>query len=318
MKKLILSAAVLAIVASCSTNEVTDVAPSMQSAIGFSTLNDRVTKAANEADDDYQVYAVSSSSDATAFYITDYVSCGDAETAFEGESGITYYWPTDGSTLAFYAYAPYNSSNVSDASTYDSCLSLTYVVEDDAQEDFTLASVASQTSGVVEFTFAHLLSKVTVNVVLEETFDVNYDLSTTAYRFDLLLAENSLSIAGSTVTYAASATTAEVAYTSAANDGYYNVLPQTMIDGCNISLDNITISHTESGVKLFDDVSLTPISLYEVDGFSGFEPGKSYEFTITVGDDATPDDDTDELEIITFKATATDWTSGTAAVLTQE
>ncbi len=100
MKKLLFSVAILAVAASCSKNEVPDAAPAAESAISFATLNN-LARSANDAADQYQVYAAQEGVTA-AWYIADYSKSEDDESLTN-----TYYWPTAATTtLEFMAFAP--------------------------------------------------------------------------------------------------------------------------------------------------------------------------------------------------------------------
>ena len=57
MKKILFSVAALALVASCSKNEVSEPIGAKQNPIGFSTLNSNATRTANEGESNYTVYA---------------------------------------------------------------------------------------------------------------------------------------------------------------------------------------------------------------------------------------------------------------------
>ncbi len=167
MKRLFFSVAVLATVASCSTNEVVDVASSSVKSIGFSTLNDRATKVANKNADGsnstYSVYAINAADD-TAWYITkETITPADG-----GDTSVnTYYWPADGSASAldFYAFAPATVLDVTkdaDGVATDETnsvldveatatagssesITLTYTVNSVASEDFTVATPVRDT-----------------------------------------------------------------------------------------------------------------------------------------------------------------------------
>ncbi len=208
MKKLILSVAILAVAASCSKNEMTELAPSLQNEIGFSTLNDRVvSKAANDDDDDFRLFAHMQNSTVNEWFIKDYVEhASDIDEKAYAPVGGPYYWPADGiySDIVFYAYAPYfttggnvveTTAKVDTSTTTD--ITLTYTVPATADEDFTVAAPVTATYDAdddkvyedaegasveddVPLVFSHMLSKVTFKVQLDDGVDgsmVNYYIS---------------------------------------------------------------------------------------------------------------------------------------------
>ncbi len=197
MKRLFLSVAVLAVAASCSKNEVTEISASQQQVIGFTNLNDRVTKAANDASDNYYVYA-KSTSDASSWFMTEEINGktdGDA-TVDDIKSGNVYYWPSS-STVNFYAFAPAaaNSTNLSVTDVVaDETLKLVYTVDPAAAEDFTVATpilaaystdqdgttgTDSAPTSAVPLVFSHMLTKATVAVTIDGTSLPSYTYSFT-------------------------------------------------------------------------------------------------------------------------------------------
>ncbi len=328
MKKILFSVAILAVAASCTKTEVVDVPQT--NAISFSTLNNRITKAANDANADYKVYAVQSSNTG-AWFIDDYVSCGSADTEFSPETK-TYYWPTDNSTLDFYAYAPESSSTITPTVTPATAISIAYVVGEDADEDFTLAApVEDQTAtsnstnpGVVDFEFAHMLSKVTVEITLEEEFAKVYEISTSdetdadapftatfAPQLDSFTVDVVAGAVNANVD--ASLSVEGVAYSDSTS---YMIAPQAF-ENCTIQINGITIRHIGNGSTFFPGgvgVDLTTLTLDgtelgDEDGGAAFAAGTHYVFTVEISGSST-EEGKDEAVEITMTATTADWNDG--------
>lgn len=201
MKKLILSAFVLAALASCAKNEV-DMTSTISEAtpISFSDINDRITKTANISGDNYQLYAWSTLADETSWFMDVIVGGSDGETyiSTDGENLTAYphYWPEQDATINFRAFCPDKismgtksevPSGTSDAAdcyltggtgtinyaTYDAIadthkVGFTYNAGL-GREDVTLCDVeqtVNKSNGTVDLQFAHLLSAITIKVEL--------------------------------------------------------------------------------------------------------------------------------------------------------
>ncbi|MFI3288338.1 MAG: fimbrillin family protein [Rikenellaceae bacterium] len=320
MKKILFSVAILAVAASCAKTEVVDIPQT--NAISFSTLNDRITKAANDDNADYKVYATQS--DITgAWFMDDYVSCGSAETAYSPETK-TYYWPTDGSTLDFYAYAPKSSGTITPTVTPATAISIAYVVGEDADEDFTLAEPvktqkAGTNEGVVNFEFAHMLSKVTVQVTLEEEFAEVYEISTSddeaadapftatfAPQYDSFTVDVMAGAVDANVEASLSAVGTEYSLATS-----YMIAPQAFED-CTIQINGITIRHIGNGSTFFPsgvgvDLSTIRLTGDELSGGDAkFAAGTHYVFTVEISGSSTEEGEDPAVEI-TMTATTADW-----------
>ncbi len=310
MKKIILSAAILAVAASCSKNEVVDLPKANQ--IGFYAMNDNVTKVANDVATgvDYKVYAnvIKAGTPATSWLINDDV-VGTTDLATAGP----YYWPmaTD-EVVDFYAYAPASAVITDLVATSGATTAVTfgYEVPAGAQEDFTIAGKCDDytvTQETANFTFAHKLSKVTIKVDLTDelktsgyTLDPNYESAISVFQ-----TKSAVDVCNETLTPATTATTL-TAYDVDDTNVYY-IMPQAT-ENCQIQLQDIKVNHT-SGSSLFGDavVDLKEITLGAT-AMSGadFAEGKHYVVTVTVGGDATTEDDK-TLTVIKFSAASADW-----------
>ena len=75
MKKILMALAAAAILAGCSKNEQENVDGFTPKQIKFTNLNDKLTRAANDGNDPYRVYAAWSGG--TGWFINDQVSASD-------------------------------------------------------------------------------------------------------------------------------------------------------------------------------------------------------------------------------------------------
>lgn len=297
MKKLFFSAAILAALASCSKEEAVDMSQSKQ--IGFYSLNDRVTtKAANDSGESFRIFATKGET-ASAWYIKDHVDYGTSATALAPENG-PYYWPTDGSAISFYAYAPYNSggtNNVTESLTDATAISLTYTVPSGAQEDFTVASpqaIASAnfpTDGTVDLIFKHMLSKITVKVEPSDTFDINNYISDGTGEVDtdspfsatFTAVSNTITVDATEATPVAKAATNVGDVLAYDSQRSYYIAPQDFAN-CSLQINGITIRDKATHSELFSgDLDVITFDGSELNGVgAAFESGKHYVFTVTI------------------------------------
>ena len=148
MKKILMALAAAAILAGCSKNEQENVDGFTPKQIKFTNLNDKLTRAANDGNDPYRVYAAWSGG--TGWFINDQVSASDVP------SGGPYYWPASGS-VDFYAWAP---ADVAATGTYPT-LSIAYEVPANANKDFGIARISraeNQLSGGKAMGSVHYIS----------------------------------------------------------------------------------------------------------------------------------------------------------------
>lgn len=309
MKKLLLSVAVLATVASCSKNEVSDVdLQSQGDQITFTTLNDRVmTKAANDAAAPYVVYAADET--VTGKWI---ISALDVTCEADGDDTWTghYYYPASGKNVNFLAYAPKApaSATVAAANTTVNAPQIVftdYTVNTSADEDFTVAK-QTQASGLVTLTFAHMLSKVDVQVTLDEKltdFTLTAETSAAA-ELGVLLNKNTATLTkdggswgtaeldGSDVSYTRDLTATNNVATTVADDvKSMMILPQAG-KGCTVTLSGLTIKDSEENVILdgtSSDKALGTYTLTETQ-LENFVAGTAYTIVVNITSAAKDED----------------------------
>lgn len=312
MKRLFLSAVVLAMVASCSKSEVYETPKANQ--IGFSALNDRVTtKAANDNNSSLRIFAAKDGA-TNAWYIADYIAYG-ASTSALAPAGGPYYWPTDDSSMSFFAYAPYEPSkgNVTESDVSYSKVALKYTVPAGAQEDFTVAkpqtiesSDYEKTGYVVDLVFKHMLSKVTVKVDLSESFGKNHYISDgsakietdTPFTATITALKNTITVDATSSPVAIAAENASDKLEYADKTSYY-IAPQDF-KGCSLKIKGVTIRDRATDSELFSgDLDMITFDGSELKtSAAAFQSGKHYIFTVTI-DAASAD-----LTEIKFTATS--------------
>lgn len=287
---------------SCSQNDILETIDE-NNAISFSNLNDRVTRAANDAGADYAVYAVRSE---TSVWFMEGVKVNGAT----NEYAPLRYWPTTGS-VHFYAYAPFEKTSIL-SSTVGS-LPFTYTVPSAANEDFTIATPVTASSGTVNLSFNHMLSKITVAADLTADLkSAGYSVSFTSATLGVAKNEGEgnltttpivdLTAGGSPATYQGAKT--------------YMFIPQASI-GSTLQLNDVVINH--NGEEYWSgDMKVYTIAEGNIAG-NRFARNTHYTITFTI--DATSEDGSDEKvfgDAITFSSSiAADWTTGASVTITQ-
>lgn len=158
-------------IAGCSQNEIVETAQPGNEAVGFSVYSGVHTRAAvtdyaaiKDVAAGFGVVAISSASGNP-------LHMKDTHVTYSGSSwGYTpaVYWPTEGSSLSFYAFAPYNGAGISKgASSADfestTAPSVTLTLQAPKKMvDLVAAKAENKTSenGAVSLKFAHVLSRV--------------------------------------------------------------------------------------------------------------------------------------------------------------
>ena len=158
-------------IAGCSQNEIVETAQPGNEAVGFSVYSGVHTRAAvtdyaaiKDVAAGFGVVAISSASGNP-------LHMKDTHVTYSGSSwGYTpaVYWPTEGSSLSFYAFAPYNGAGISKgASSADfestTAPSVTLTLQAPKKMvDLVAAKAEGKTSedGAVSLKFAHVLSRV--------------------------------------------------------------------------------------------------------------------------------------------------------------
>lgn len=294
MKKIFIMAATAMVLASCSDVELENTRTG-QKEIEFSNLNDKVnTRAANDGNDDYQVYA-DWSGVTTNWFIKDQVN-GTSNLP----AGGPYYWPANG-TVDFYAWAP---ASVTASDTYSN-LSIAYTVPAAANQDFTIAAPKTGlSSGNVAFEFSHMLTKVSITATLHQDLsDAGYVLNTTglAAKLNVLSTGGTINPKSATLAWASPNTTA-ASYTGATS---YLIMPQSSV-GCEVQITG-GIVITKNGTEIYSgSLNEYTIATGNVTG-NQFVMGKHYMLNLTISDASTGGGGENIFSAITFSSTVANW-----------
>ena len=323
MKKIFLATAAIVILASCSKNE-SELLKNSANEIKFSNLNDRVTRAANDAGDNYRIYANSTMTSEASWFINDVINGSNPD--INKAQGGPYYWPA-GETVDFYSYAPAGSTNAAVTPTYAfgaPTFSVVYTVPTAANEDFTIATpmlgldkTAGSNTGTVDFTFNHMLSKIEVTATLSAALTAsNYVINLTNATVTLTVASNqgTLNAMSGAATFT-SIGGSPLPYTGAKS---YMIMPQTST-GTKIQLNGVVI--TRNGVTVFPvSGGATDLKEYTIlagdvtDALNNTDVFlKNTHYTLNLELQGTSHDDDDELifgEEIKFSATTATWLTG--------
>ena len=292
MKNLFLPVAMLATLASCSSNEIVDDAIANKNQIEFSTLNDKVSRVANDASSDYAVYAQYTK--ATAGWYMENVKVTSADIV-DG----TYYWPS--TALDFYAYAPQVSTAVELTAVDPTAsalgtLSITYTVPTAANEDFTVATPVEEqlvgtSSGAVDFSFKHMLAKIKITAI---TAVSGGSLSFTNAVFTVVENKGTVDVTSALPVLTKAPALGSPVYTIAKADieNPLYIMPQTMTTACSVELIGAVITIAGKSV---------PVTVkHDFDASQVFAAGKQYNLNFTVS-----------LTEIKFTSTSAGWGTAT-------
>lgn len=299
MKKILFAAVMTTILVGCTKNETGSPLSSRE--IKFTNLNDKVnTKAANDASDNYQVYAKWTGG-TTSWFINDVIN-GAGGNVNKPQSNV-YHWPANG-TVDFYSWAP---ASVTATATYPN-ISIAYTVPANADQDFTIAAPKTgMSTGTVAFLFSHMLAKVSISVDLDQTLkDGGYSVTFTGGTATLGVRSTSATIDPTSATPTwTGANTTTASYTGATS---YMIMPQTST-GCTVQV-NGGVTLTKGGATLFTG-GLSKYTIATGDVPSNlFEKGKHYLLKMIISSSST-DNNGDPIlgdEILFSASIAADWT----------
>ena len=288
--------AAAAIACSCSNNEITEISPTAERPIGFSTIRDKTTtRFANDGKDNYEVYAIIAGSTSWYFNTTVTPNTSGTAGALDQMAG-TYYWPQS-KTVDFFAFCPIPTADnvVVGTTTPGTAIPITYTLPTGAQQDFTIATKATGTAAAngtsgVPLSFSHMLSKINIvsvelastitNYVIETGYSATLSVPVISGTIDAATAASS-----TTNPWTVTTPTTSTSYTGALS---YMIMPQPSYNGTLVQLQ-ITgvVIKTVGGADFFSGV-LKPIvfdATTITDG-AAFEAGKQYNITVTITDES--------------------------------
>lgn len=149
--------------AGCSQNEITEMNPDADKAIGFGVYTGVQTKGTETTTTTLQgagvgFGVVALNAGKSSVYMT--------ERNVTYNSGWTYtpaaYWPADGSALNFYSFAPYNGAGITKTSFESTNPTIGFEIQDDwnSMVDLVAAKKENESSGTVSIQFKHALTRV--------------------------------------------------------------------------------------------------------------------------------------------------------------
>lgn len=312
MKKMIFSLAAVGLLASCSQNEIQEMTEKSNE-IKFSTLNDKVTRAANDGGSNYRVFAkLTGTGTATAWFMNEEMQPGTEGNPSNGFENFTggdvivsknkFYWPSNtGWTLNFYGFAPHDAAGANyNPSVTDGILPITYTVkthdtEPDAQEDFTIAipqsftDITKPTGNNVHFQFKHMLTKISIDVKLtdalkEAGYSVSY-LNSGTPSLTVMDVKATIDATANNPVWDNPLTGNGEAFgddnqypTTYEGSSTYLILPQEAI----FTKIGMPIVITKDGVVVFEGDVTYQIKLGDITTGNNFLPGKNYGMNITI------------------------------------
>lgn len=309
MKKIMMGFAVLALtLTSCSKNDVFET-ESASNAIRFTNLNDLLTtKSANDNKDNYGIYAVLNGGMPAA---SGWFMGNQEVNGINNSYSPLKYWPKEG-TVDFYAYAPYNSANISLTevawSASNPAFDITYTVPADADEDLTVAEPQKgMSSSEVKLIFSHILSKVDFLANLSDDLKndgFELELNFVAVKVAYNKGKNSISAPGSWSSLSLSGSDGTY---SGANS--YMIMPQPA-PNTEITL-NVTITH--NGAEYFDGNLKTYV--LQSENLTSFDKMTRYLFTVTVGDTTSDSTDNPVFNVISFSSEIAPWDQSAISIV---
>lgn len=301
MKKMIFSLAAVGLLASCSQNEIQEMTEKSNE-IKFSTLNDKVTKHANDNKSNYRVFAklTGATGSATAWFMNEILKPGNdidlngdlfnksTSDNIINENGTPsdrkFYWPSNkGWTLNFYGFAPHNAAVTPNFDQEK--LPITYTVKTktgietaDAQEDFTIAIPKTfnniPVGNNVLNQFQHMLTKIMIvtPVLTEALTNAGYAI---AYKTDGKPSLNVINVKGTIDATTAAAKDNPTTWTDlkdAAGDTASESSEKTTYTGAN---EYLILPQPAAGNQIVLPIVITK------DGVVVFEGDVTYQFTAT-------------------------------------
>ena len=301
-KSLFVLGVAVAALASCTNEEVTEVAQNR--AIGFNSFVGNTTKAVTET---------TQASMGTNFYVIGY--CDGVNTIFKNElSTAVYYWEANKSYV-FGAY--YDGGKIENATFNYLTQKLTFpsYTVDDAKD--LVVATNTRTSGAepsteqaVELTFKHMLSK--VKFTFNTKAGDNYELKISDLKFTAVQTADG--------TYTGPYASADIDWTEVSEGEYvYADMPDVAVEAnkytaseeklvipqANTNSINVNFTATVSGHAIEGEKSATYSgTLAYADGSNEWKPGYAYNYTATI--DIEDIDDSLKDKIIEFTVTGVD------------
>lgn len=203
-KNLMMMTAATLLMAGCSQNEITDMSPDANPAIGFGVYTGVQTRGA--ITDNTAIQTTGKGFGICAYLTTSAYATNGAKSLFMDNTQATYnngsweyspikFWPTNSDKLSFFAYAPYSSTDGTNGITLVDATSaadplLTFALQA-KQEDMvdlvvsesnttsTIDQTSSSSSGQVSFNLKHVLTR--INMKAKTSVDISSNSDTKVY-----------------------------------------------------------------------------------------------------------------------------------------
>ena len=305
--------------AACTTTEI----ESRYDSISFQPVAAKATKAIIDGTSypTSESFAVSAYHNGTAEYFADLTASYSSQEQL-WETSTAEYWPLGGS-LTFNAYSPASAGltiSASGVSVAD------YTVQTAAQMTTDLcyasATVAdcAQHPASVPLTFSHALSQVVFRVKAADYYNTNgstFSLAMTSLTMDGILSVGDFASRATPLwsnvdtehSYTLSSTSTALTYNAQNQPNTLDVcanlfIPQTLGDDACI---NVAYSLTQTVSGETYTMTNSPVTIGLNSTIAEWEPGKKYIYTLSIGLN----------NLITFTATAADWTEQGGGVVVE-
>ncbi|MFR9629039.1 MAG: fimbrillin family protein [Rikenellaceae bacterium] len=267
MKRLIIAALAVAAMVGC-TKDLDGLNGSYDNAVSFSIgdiVDTRSVIKSEWSEDGTDLVGISSTDDE---YSNVEYSVG-TDGALSPAGTTTIYYPSQGSSMTFYAYYPYDSTTVDNKVSID-------VSDQKKSIDLLVSDQASGTQGAadgVEFTFTHALSAVEITVRESDTVDI--DMETLKLYTEEIVTDASYDLVAVSENLTLGETKNEVTFNLSANeDGSY--LAQAILLPSDYTATKIYFS--------FDDPKGVSY-LYQLELGKTYQSGYKYTYDAKIGVD---------------------------------
>ena len=289
----------LLLFSACSNNEIYEN-QDQSNIIAFENFNDRVTRAANDQESPYGVFAVWNRLATDWFMINQEVKNDDTYSPVK-------YWPSqNGDNVSFYAYAPFMGTGITATDINSATINYTIPTSANDQIDLTVATPAldkTSSDGKVALSFNHMLCKVKLGTVAlaESLVDAGYSINAT----NATITVNSKN-SGGTINIMdmdaaldswTSKTSLENALVTFAGEKEYYMMPHANSTDISIKLCDIIIKYGDvvyysGNIELYQvnagDITNTN-SVLNDKGPNKFNRGSKYTVNFTIGTNANDD-----------------------------
>lgn len=292
-KNLFIAAMSLLVLAGCSNDdEINNLVANNENAITFDTYVGKVTKATTAIQQNFGVFAYYKAEGVTEDVAPNFMYNQLVDK--NGKYSPTKFWPESG-TIDFIAYSPMadktnNGIELLGDNKIVGLPSLQFTLPATANTDLLVSSAIQGTSGEIQLTLGHKLSKVTFKVT-----------PPTAEGTTITITDIKLTGVNTVATYSFKDgwNTLETPKEFAAStDGEFYMIPQSVTDIKAIISFSVEVEDTSLANGSFTFTKTSTVALNSV-AAPNWETNKQYNYTINP---------TTSLDAVTISATVEDWT----------